>query len=242
MRSVIGLTILLSVPALADPVSISGVPAYTWTYGCAPTAGAMVLGYWDTHGYDNLFSTEGPTTTADVTAEIAELATDMGTVGGITYWSQALTGMRRFAIEAGYGMDYGSSGYSWDLLVREVDAGRPLVFAVDTTRDGTVDHAVTAIGYDVRESVQWFEFQDTWVEPPRWQPFLAAGSGIAWGIGLEAWFQPISTTTLPPTPAVVEPTAIAILASNLIGVGIGLLSLRRLSRGWRRCLSEHLQL
>ncbi|MEA1945109.1 MAG: hypothetical protein U9N07_07250, partial [Euryarchaeota archaeon] len=32
---------------------ISGVPAYLWRYGCAPTAAGMVLMYWDSHGYPN---------------------------------------------------------------------------------------------------------------------------------------------------------------------------------------------
>ena len=36
---------------------LSGVPMYTWWNGCSPTAGGMMVGYWDTNkaGYDTLF-------------------------------------------------------------------------------------------------------------------------------------------------------------------------------------------
>jgi len=33
---------------------IDSVPEFTWSYGCSPTASAMLLGYWDEHGYDRL--------------------------------------------------------------------------------------------------------------------------------------------------------------------------------------------
>lgn len=35
---------------------ISDVPSYIWYYGCAPTAGGMVLGYYDAHGYSNIIT------------------------------------------------------------------------------------------------------------------------------------------------------------------------------------------
>jgi len=34
--------------------TIPDVPAYLWYRGCGPTAGAMIIGYWDAHGFDNL--------------------------------------------------------------------------------------------------------------------------------------------------------------------------------------------
>ena len=33
---------------------IEGVPDYQWSYGCSPTASAMLLGYWDAHRYPRL--------------------------------------------------------------------------------------------------------------------------------------------------------------------------------------------
>ena len=38
-----------------NPVLISDVPVYTWYRGCGPTALAMIFGYYDLHGFDDLF-------------------------------------------------------------------------------------------------------------------------------------------------------------------------------------------
>jgi hypothetical protein len=45
--------------ASAAPVVLSDVPAYNWYHGCGPTAAASVIGYWDLHGYGNLFTASG---------------------------------------------------------------------------------------------------------------------------------------------------------------------------------------
>ena len=34
---------------------LSNTPDYDWWYGCAPTAAGMIMGYYDTHGYQDLF-------------------------------------------------------------------------------------------------------------------------------------------------------------------------------------------
>lgn len=39
--------------------SLSDVPAYDWTYGCAATAASMLFGYYDRHGYPDMYT--GPT-------------------------------------------------------------------------------------------------------------------------------------------------------------------------------------
>lgn len=43
----------------ANAVMISGVPALRWSFGCSPTSGAMIAGYYDRMGYDNMYA--GPT-------------------------------------------------------------------------------------------------------------------------------------------------------------------------------------
>lgn len=40
-------------------VSLSDVPAFNYCFGCVPTSGAMIAGYYDRHGYDNIYA--GPT-------------------------------------------------------------------------------------------------------------------------------------------------------------------------------------
>jgi len=59
--------------AYATPTALSGVPSYTWTRGCAPTAGGQLLGYWDANGYSNLFDASGTAllATANVSNQIA---------------------------------------------------------------------------------------------------------------------------------------------------------------------------
>lgn len=41
-------------PLSADEFVLSPYYGYRWTYGCSPTAGIMVMGYWDKRGYTGL--------------------------------------------------------------------------------------------------------------------------------------------------------------------------------------------
>lgn len=40
-------------------VLLSAVPAFSWSFGCSPTAGAMMAGYYDRNGYPDMYT--GPT-------------------------------------------------------------------------------------------------------------------------------------------------------------------------------------
>ena len=44
----------LTLPSSA--VTISDVPAFTWTYGCSPTAAGMLCGFWDRSGFPNIYT------------------------------------------------------------------------------------------------------------------------------------------------------------------------------------------
>lgn len=90
----------------ANVVIISGVPALSWSFGCTATSAAMIAGYYDRNGYDNMYS--GPTNggifplsnsvwgTANINGETRALcplsATSMGLDGRVTrghvddYW------------------------------------------------------------------------------------------------------------------------------------------------------------
>jgi hypothetical protein len=50
---------LMCAAASAATVTVDGVPAYDWYHGCTPTAVASIFGYWDLHGYPNLFDASG---------------------------------------------------------------------------------------------------------------------------------------------------------------------------------------
>jgi len=43
----------------AGDIVLNGVPTSTWTYGCSATAAGMIFGYYDRHGYSNMYT--GPT-------------------------------------------------------------------------------------------------------------------------------------------------------------------------------------
>ena len=54
-----------------ETVLLSGVPAYVWHHGCAPTSAGMVMGYWDAHGYPNYVVGDASSQTFDADQMIA---------------------------------------------------------------------------------------------------------------------------------------------------------------------------
>ncbi len=72
---------------------------------------------------------------------------------------------------------------SWTVLTNEIDAGRPMVFLVDSNGDGLADHAVTVIGYrDI--PAQQYAAWDTWYAAVRWANFGPVEAGRPWGIAM----------------------------------------------------------
>jgi hypothetical protein len=61
----------MALPDGARSVVISGVPGYLWRHGCGPTAVGMVIGYYDTHGFDALIPGNASTQTPAVDQAIA---------------------------------------------------------------------------------------------------------------------------------------------------------------------------
>lgn len=92
---------------------------------------------------------------------------------------------------------------TWDLLKEEVQAGRPMVFLVDTDGNGGTDHFVTVIGYRDSQGYQEYACLDTWYPPTqiRWEQFRPMASGNAWGIwgGTKFTLEVILTPTPSPT-------------------------------------------
>jgi len=58
-------------PAGPEAVVIPGVPAYLWRHGCGPTAAGMIIGYWDSQGYDWLVPGDASTQTQAVNEMMA---------------------------------------------------------------------------------------------------------------------------------------------------------------------------
>jgi len=78
-----------------------------------------------------------------------------------------------------YYMSY-SPTLTWDLLRSEIDAGRPMVFLVDTGGDDWTDHFVPVIGYD--EATHSYGCYDTWDHNVHWYEFAEMAPGQPWGI------------------------------------------------------------
>ncbi len=159
---------------------ITGVPAYTWYHGCAPTSIGMIMGYWDMQGYSNLFTASGSDvySTVNVQDQISSPdhnarydSTPDNTTIPISYTSiadylgtsvdprpyggssatNAGSATVAYAASRGYTFTTANKTFSntWNALVSEVNAGRPMLLFVDSVfNDGIFDHAVPAIGYD----------------------------------------------------------------------------------------------
>jgi hypothetical protein len=135
-----------------DSLIIAGVPDYnqpaSLSNSCGPTAGACLLGYWDTEGYDGFV--QGAGTPGDVTLLIDELceAMNWNPISGV-YYSQVPLGLQRiidgrqyvFGISNGYGI------YSLDLVRQEIAQGRPFIYGSQENPWG-VPHYVVVVGYD----------------------------------------------------------------------------------------------
>lgn len=241
---------LMNIPsAAALPVTLSNVPAYNWYHGCGPTAAASVIGYWDLHGYDNLFDASGWDSvclTGDVQNHISSPAhnekydptpdntklpeppdtsiadffhTSEDPLGyGWSYQSFADEAFIGYADYRGYTFDAWYEPYSsnstWDSLIAEIDAERPLMFLVDTDGNGGTDHFVPVLGYDPDNLC--YGLYTTWSEDENlvWKPFL--GVGNSWGVGYATFIQPLD----PPDVPIPEPSTILLLAGGLIGLVI----------------------
>jgi hypothetical protein len=83
-----------------------------------------------------------------------------------------------------YTWDAGS--LTWAVVKDEIDAGRPMVFFVDSTGDGQCDHAVAMIGYRETSGYPEYACWDTWFTTVRWARFREMTSVVdpaySWGV------------------------------------------------------------
>jgi hypothetical protein len=98
---------------------------------------------------------------------------------------------------------------SWEDYKAEIDAGRPVVFLVDSNGDGGTDHFVPGIGYDENGDTHLYACWDTWYYQIRWEEYAQMASGQSWGIYGASLFE---IDDAPPPPGVVvinevEPSA-----------------------------------
>ena len=142
---------------------IYGVPNYDWYIGCTPTSSAMVLGYWQGHGYSDFPLGE------DL---IEELASEMGTynwpAGGTWPWDMD-DGIEAVCENYDYDDISSSNDYtlSWTETKNEINNGRPFVLSM--TLGGAAlgnsqsygQHSVACIGY-LDGTYDYVILHDTW--------------------------------------------------------------------------------
>jgi len=227
------LAILLSLVLVcsASAVVISDVPAYYGLMGCGPTAAASVMGYYDLHGYDNLFAASGwgaVSLSSNVDVEANQLATAMGTSSGWTLVSNIASGIMNFTSQQGYNfvattLDYRE--FSWLDYTNAIDSNRPVLLSVDSNGDWDCDHAVTGVGYEERADglyygfyTGWNEYEGIWWEKFDWAVFNTA----AWGISFASFISPVYAAPrgIEATP-VPEPATVILVLIGVLMLFVG---------------------
>lgn len=151
---------------------IPNVPDLLWYRGCAPTAAANILAYWDTRDYPRLV--DDPVKTAyDLIDELADaMDTDSS---GSTKDHNVDDGIEAVCNDPAYNNNYAfdtdgpDSWYCWGKITEAVDADRPCHLIVHG--HGTYgDHSVTVVGYrrvvkDCAADDYFVTIHDTWLIP-----------------------------------------------------------------------------
>ncbi len=136
---------------------------------------------------------------------------------GWSYLSKTDDAFEGYGAYRGYDMDSWyrryASGFGWSDLVAEVDAGRPMVFLVDSSGNGKTDHFVPVFGYDDRGGEGlYYAMYTTWSEGESvvWERFRPMSSSYRWGVGYGVYAVP------EPIP---EPATLALVVVGSLVLG-----------------------
>ena len=172
------------------------VPFYEWHYGCSPTASAMLCGYWDPQNYARLVdfffgpmwsNPEGQWDDGIPNIQ-RELALAMGTEtlnsGGTSIYAIAsgqlsvCNGTNGYSFQSTmYGPGTQSNPYvTWNVITAQVDAGRPLHWAVLSYQGGSINHSLTGVGYKITGGQRYVYVNTTWYENEEWWAQHTSGS------------------------------------------------------------------
>jgi len=147
-------------------------------------------------------------------------------VEGLTYggsWSNMVgpaftsyVAARLTGAEASYA-DYYWDGFgpqlTFAVLQAEIDAGRPMVFLVDSSGDGETDHAIAVIGYRVSSGTEEYGFYSTWDSAVWWEPFRGLSASYPWGVWGGTTFS-LSSGTPPDPGADVTPPVTSVAGAD----------------------------
>jgi hypothetical protein len=73
------------------------------------------------------------------------------------------------------------STLTFDVVKQEIDAGRPMVFIVDSDGDGETDHLVPVVGYNDGPP-QTYIYHDTWDWSDHESEFRGMSTAYSWGV------------------------------------------------------------
>jgi hypothetical protein len=163
-----------------DQFRITGVPDFDWSYGCSPSAGADVLGYWDANGYDLLidyyfdrYDAVEHETDYDVPNVQQQLSWAMNTdssTGG-TSLSDIGSGIRMVCNHPDYENNYGFEDWtdydqSLGYLINEIRSGYPAVWNV-FSHPTYGNHSMCAMGWGPGPpDTNYICVHDTWSSTP----------------------------------------------------------------------------
>ncbi len=162
------------------------VPFLDWSFGCSPTAGAMLLDYWDNYSYYSASDYGNLTQYHYQRWDHGQGETDYN-VTNAQYWccihmdTDSLTGSTGIydigpgLVDAANCTGCGSYSFSqtttfystgsnptkWAEQVDEIDNGRPW-------HCGIPDHSMTAIGYEISAGDSFMIVHNTWHPPNDW--------------------------------------------------------------------------
>lgn len=166
-KIILAIALTMPVSAHAIPIMIDDFPGYYWTAGCTPTAAAMILGYWDMNGYDNLFAASGwdeVSKTENVTDEIWTISDSLGTKdNGATPWKGMRFGLYDFIWSKGYLFSSQLTGSESNWKIKwNIMNGKPILGNIHTSPINT--HSIAIHGYDERDDGLWVASHNTWHE------------------------------------------------------------------------------
>jgi hypothetical protein len=160
-----------------DQFRITGVPDFDWSYGCSPTAGADILGYWDANGYDLLIDyyfnrwdpLEGEWDNVPNVQQQLSWAMNTDSSTGGTSLSDIGSGIRMVCNHPDYENNYGFEDWtdyemSLGYLINEIRSGNPAVWNV-FSHPMYGNHSICAMGWGPPDTT-YICVHDTWSSTP----------------------------------------------------------------------------
>ena len=140
---------------------------------------------------------------------------------GWSYLSRSDDAFEGYAAYRGYECDAWYKNYgatSWEEFTAEIDAGRPVMFLVDSDGNGGTDHFVNVFGYDDRgDGNLYYGLYTGWSESEAisWKRYRPMASGHAWGVGYLTFVEISARDGDGNTDGEISPADVDLLCDNI---------------------------